>query len=181
MNDSRVWLVTGSPEAGKTSFCRMAANLARTSNWDVAGLLSTATIEEGQKVGIVAEDLRTGDLQPLATTTPRQGFNLPQGRWYFSRAALEWGAKVIRTSLPCDLLIVDELGPLELKQGRGWAVGIQILKQPGFQRALAVIRPTLLYLARGQFPRSEVISLGAAQNLETALKSWWNQPRQSFL
>lgn len=42
------------------------------------------------------------------------------GRWFFHEQAFQAGLRWIDASPPDVPLIVDEIGPLELEQGRGW-------------------------------------------------------------
>jgi nucleoside-triphosphatase THEP1 len=157
----------------------MAANLAGKSHWKVAGVISPAMFEQGQKVGVLAENLLTGEQRLLASKMSRKGFDLPVGRWYFSPASLEWGSRVLQGCLPCDLLIVDELGPLELTHEMGWVAGLVALKQSQFSQALVVVRPKLLGVARRHFPGAETINLEAVRTLETQLESWWGPRSQA--
>ena len=143
-NPTRPWLVTGPRAAGKTSFCRLIAGHARSAGWDVAGLLSPAVFHAGIKTGIQAQDLRTEEKRELANAEPCNGFNLKLGRWCFDRASMEWGSRVLERSLPCDLLIVDELGPLELLHDSGWFSALTVLQQPACRLSLVVVRPELL-------------------------------------
>jgi len=46
------------------------------------------------------------------------------------------------------VFLVDELGPLELVRGEGWAGIIPMLRQRAFGVALVVVRPELLDQAR---------------------------------
>lgn len=63
------------------------------------------------------------------------------------------GQSVLEISLPCDLLIVDELGPLELTHQMGWRAALEILPRAGYRLALVVIRPELHATARRVFDR----------------------------
>jgi len=144
--------------AGKTTLCRAIAAQARAAGWDVAGLLSPAAFEGRSKIGILAEDLRTGETRPLARVTPHPDFDLQIGNWYFNRASLAWGNRVFEASLPCDLLIVDELGPLELLRGEGWLAAITALRQGSYRLGLVVIRPELQATAYLLLPIRGVIT-----------------------
>jgi nucleoside-triphosphatase THEP1 len=50
----------------------------------------------------------------------------------------------LRAATPCDVLVVDELGPLELIHGKGWIVALDILQARNYRAALVVVRPCLL-------------------------------------
>jgi len=163
MRASPIWVISGPRQAGKTSFCRRIAELARQAGWDVAGLLSPAQFEQEIKTGILAEDLRTGIVQPLASITRQNQDDLAFGDWYFHRRTLEWGNRVLAISLPCDLLIVDELGPLELTHHMGWQVALDILPRAAYRLALVVIRPELQAVARSMMDFSSVVEIDQSQ------------------
>ena len=104
----------------------------------VAGLLSPAVMQDGQKTGIFLEDLNSGEQRLLAIDplTPHANFvrasspfgrgesvhTFPVGKWLFDPQVLRWGNAVLASCPPCDLLIVDELGPLEFNVGKGWTI-----------------------------------------------------------
>lgn len=169
-----IWLLTGPRGVGKTSFCRHFAELARAAGWDVAGLLSPAIFEAGVKTGILAEDLRTGEIRPLASAALHPPFDLPLGNWFFDRAALEWGNRVLETCLPCGMFIVDELGPLELLRGEGWVSALTALRQLEYRLGLVVVRPELQEIARAtSLPVAGSILLGSSRDpISEALRLW---------
>jgi nucleoside-triphosphatase len=164
-----LWALTGPRGAGKTTFCRTLAERARAAGWDVAGLLSPGVFEDGVKTGILAQALRTGETHPLARVHPPPGGasevegrspQLAFGNWLFDAAAFTWGNQVLEASLPCDLLIVDELGPLELVRGEGWTSALAVLRQPRYRVGLVVVRPELVEIARQSLPIARVMAFG---------------------
>lgn len=160
MTTPLLWALTGERRAGKTTFCRLLVKLARAANRDVAGLLSPAIVENGLQTGILAEDIRTGESRHLASVSRQSPEDIPYGKWYFDPHTLAWGNRVLTNSPPCDLLIIDELGPLELTYRMGWQKALEILPQGGYKVGLAVIRPELLEAACGLFNIYEVIQIG---------------------
>ena len=140
-----LWVLTGERGIGKTTYCRALANQARAAGWDVAGVLSPPVFENGVKTGIIAQNLRTGESRHLAQLSTlnvqRSTSNLPLGQWLFDPSILAWGNQVLETSLPCDLFIVDELGPLELIRGEGWVSALEALRQSTYRVGVVVIRP----------------------------------------
>ena len=67
--------------------------------------------------------------------------------WTFDEQVLEWGNQVIKNSIPTDLLVVDEIGPLEMKWGRGWTNALEALDSRLYRQAILVMRPSLMNLA----------------------------------
>ena len=130
--------------------------------WDVAGLLSPAWMKASQKIGILAEDLRSGEQRPLAYTKPHPLANLRLGPWYFDERVFHWGNQVIENSTFCDLLIVDELGPLEFKAGIGLTAAFEALSARNYRAGCVVIRPSLLSQARIWWPWVEMLPIADA-------------------
>ena len=61
---------------------------------------------------------------------------------------MDWGNRVLASSLPCDLLLIDELGPLEFNLGLGWVSALDLIQSGQYRQALVVIRPELLAKAQ---------------------------------
>jgi nucleoside-triphosphatase THEP1 len=68
------------------------------------------------------------------------------GPYSFDPAALARALRVLRRAAAtgCDLLMVDEIGPLELEQGKGFAPILDLLPVEGPTHTLIVVRPALL-------------------------------------
>lgn len=157
-----VYLLTAPSGAGKTTFCRALADQARAEGWDVAGILCPPVFDAGVKTGILVQDLRTNETQHLAIAASTLNlepstFNIPLGQWLFSPAPLAWGNQVLQTTLPCDLLIIDELGPLEFFRGAGWQTALEILPRGEYKAAVVIVRPGLLQNALDLVGEAEVI------------------------
>lgn len=137
-----LFLITGSRGAGKTTFCASLAQAARDAGWQVAGLLSQPVFEGHQRTAIDAESLRSGEKRRLAvrSETPTPGSHY----WRFDDATIDWGNLVYQDSTPCDLLVVDELGPLELDRGEGLQSALQAIDSKAYAIAVVVIRAELL-------------------------------------
>jgi nucleoside-triphosphatase len=161
----RMVIVTGPRGAGKTSLCRRLVSLARERGWRVAGVLSHARFEGGQKVGIEAENLVTGERRLLAVPRTDAYAGEQQLGWIFDGEALEWGDEILAHAGGADLLVVDELGPLEFDQGRGWLSGLAALDRGEYRLALAVIRPELLARAQERWKGAQVIEIGAVEEV----------------
>lgn len=157
-----LYLLSAPSGAGKTAFCAALAEQARAAGWDVAGVLCPPVFENGVKTGILAQNLRTRATRPLAISNaqlPISNYQLPLGQWLFSPSALAWGNEIFASSLPCDLFIVDELGPLELIRGEGWQNALQALRQGTYKIGVAVVRSSLLEAAQKFFLETKVLAL----------------------
>lgn len=68
------------------------------------------------------------------------------GSYSFDPAGLARALGVLRRAATagCDLLVVDEIGPLELEQGQGFAPVLDLLPVEGPTHTLIVVRLALL-------------------------------------
>lgn len=146
-----LFLLTGPRGVGKTTVCLRAVARAQQAGFSCAGVL---TLQEDEDRRVVA-DVRTGMRRPLTTTDPS---GIRWGRFLFDPAALAWGAEILARSTPCDLLVVDELGPLELR-GEGWAVGLETLHRGAFRLGLVVVRPELVEEAQARLPGARILEV----------------------
>ena len=173
-DQGKLTLISGEMESGKTRFCRQAAGELKELGWDVAGIVSPAVFNEGGKFAIDGLDLRSGERRRLADLTaagsPLRG---PQTkRWHFSMQALHWCNEVLQNATPCDLLIIDELGPLEFDRGEGLLASFEANDSRQFKASLTVVRTSLLEKARDRWPDAEVLFISDDDNISTLVKEW---------
>jgi nucleoside-triphosphatase THEP1 len=171
--------LTGAPGCGKTTVCERAVALARSQGWQVAGLLTLPRTSAGRTIGLDVEDVLSGERLALAEERgPTDGPST--GRWHFHRRALEWGSARLDAALSADLLIIDELGPLELVLGLGWANGVSVLDAGRYSLGLVVVRPSLLPLLRLRLPATEagtvVVGADNRDQLPRDLVGWLARP-----
>jgi nucleoside-triphosphatase THEP1 len=139
-------LLTGERQVGKTTVCRRVADLARGLGYHPAGVLAPALLDEdGLPMAYHALMVSDGEQRLLARADgdlsgPRTG------RYSFDADVLSWmiGRLQETISQGCDLLIIDEIGPLELEQGRGLAPILSDLCVGRLPPLLLVVRPELV-------------------------------------
>jgi nucleoside-triphosphatase THEP1 len=96
-------------------------------------------------MGFEAVDVGSGERWPLARTDQELG-GPRVGPYSFDPAGLARALKVLRRAATagCDLLMVDEIGPLELEQGEGFAPILDLLPVEGPTHTLIVVRPAFV-------------------------------------
>lgn len=165
---SLLFVITGSRGAGKTTFCDRMIRAARESGWQVAGLISRPEFETEARGSAISrsaiqlEDLRSGAVRKLATRSdsPTPGSK----HWKFDDAVMDWGSQVLGTSTPCDLLVIDEVGPLELEREAGWQTAFTALKSGQYAIALVVVRPELLGEAMLRWPDANLVEIDTPED-----------------
>jgi nucleoside-triphosphatase THEP1 len=144
-------VLSGESGCGKTTLCTRVATLARARGLTVAGVLTPPRLTDGRKVGLDVEDIRSGLRRPLAEPCAEPSRSSVGGTdgpatesWDFHANGLAWGAMVLHRATPCDLLVIDELGPLELVRSQGWMIGLDVLRGGRCRLAMVAVRPSLL-------------------------------------
>ncbi len=145
VNHSRILLLTGPIGVGKTTVAERVAGLALRQGLTCGGLLAPALVNAcGQKAGIWGVDVAAGERRQLARTDQDLG-GPAIGPYSFDAAALAWATALIARAIgACDLLLVDEIGKLELWQDLGLAPILPRLAAGEAPRALVLVREPLL-------------------------------------
>jgi nucleoside-triphosphatase THEP1 len=156
---AEIILITGEPGSGKTSLCHELVTIAQKKGLELGGLISPPVFEGDEKTGINVLHLKTLSKYKLAELNDGQDHTLQTKRWAFDPKIVEWGNRALAGATPCDLLIIDELGPLEFEREQGWTNGIQAVSGQAYKAALVVVRPSLLEHALQLWPVSRVIDL----------------------
>jgi iron complex transport system ATP-binding protein len=154
----QLFLVTGLSGMGKTTWCGQLIGLARARGLRVAGIWSPAVVENGRKTGIDMVDLHTNERRRLANLRGKEETAVATIQWAFDPTVITWGNQVLSNLPPADLIVIDELGPLEFVRGEGLLAGLQVLDAGAYGVAVVVIRPSLLPDAQARWPHAQVIT-----------------------
>ena len=150
-------LVVGEPGSGKTSWCREYIDERRKRGVSVGGILCPAIEQQGQRVGSNALDLLTGQEIPFARLSRHRSFKAGEkiGNYIISRDAISFAFGAIERAVKrnCDLVVIDEVGPLELT-GKGLMPAVQLALRSGVN-ALIVVRSSLREALQNRFPEDE--------------------------
>lgn len=141
-----VTILTGERGIGKTTICQRAIKLARADGVDCGGILTLA--RDGVRE---AYDVRNDTVRRLTQESETEP-TVVQGRFCFKLKTLSWGNEVLLRSVPCGLLVIDEVGPLEIRQDAGWVAAFEVLRSREFALAVVVVRPELVTRAQDRLP-----------------------------
>ena len=122
----------------------------------LAGALAGADLSgqatAGDKTAIDLLELASGQRQRLAER-PRPGESGTAGLgWRFDPAVLDRGNALLEKLPPGELLLIDELGPLEFRGEGGFIAGFAAIDARHYRLAVVVVRPELLDAARQRWP-----------------------------
>lgn len=158
-SQSSLIILTGPRSAGKTNLCLQLFDSATQMGAQTKGLISKPVYEGQKKIAIDLIDLSTGDQRRLAHPRPKDHRERTTPGWIFDQQALQWGNSILAHVEKTQLLIVDELGPLEFSYQAGWQDAFHVIEKRDYRCAVVVIRPTLLRLAKERWPWAEVMKI----------------------
>lgn len=156
---SQIVVLSGDIGAGKTTWCARLATHVRAQRLHVAGLLSLGVFDAGEKIAIDLLDLSSGEQRRLAVRRSTPDPHSMTRNWQFEPATLAWGDAVLGALNACDLLIIDELGPLELLHNQGWQNAFLLLKKRQYRVACVVVRRALAPIFCERFPVAQTFML----------------------
>jgi nucleoside-triphosphatase len=139
----QIIVLTGDSGSGKTTTCLRLAERVSGQGLDCAGIVCPGRFDGTRKTGIGILNLRTQERRSLAVVNDRPG-PLRTRMYQFDVEVMNWGMAALESACPCDLLLIDELGPLELERGQGWVNAFDILRAGQFRLAVVVVRPSLV-------------------------------------
>jgi len=140
-----ILLLCGPIRVGKTTLCQRWLCAARKAGWRVGGILAPARWDDGSKKnGINVIDLETGERHQLATIV-HQRSAATVGEYCFCQSSTRWALDGLLRALrsPLDLVIIDEIGRLELEHGGGYAPALDAIANAQCKRVLIIVRDSL--------------------------------------
>jgi len=154
-----IWLISGERQVGKTTWCALLARQAQAAGLTVGGLLTPAVFSNGKKIGFNLVDLQSGEQRRFGISNETHDNWIKIGNWRIDPQALAWANLLLKQCLGCDLLILDELGPLELKENKGFIEGMRLLDKQAIPSSFVVVRPELIPLAQKRWLQTRVIEI----------------------
>ncbi len=121
-----IFVITGDLHQGKTTFVKQLTKELKNEGYGIKGFFSVGEFKNDKRYRFKLENAETGDTAVLATREKRPGWNAFKSYW-FNPETIKKGNKIIEeaTEENPDLLIVDEVGPMEL-QHKGWYESLKI-------------------------------------------------------
>jgi len=150
-------LLTGLKGIGKTAWCLKLMQIAKKQGIEMEGIVSPGVYSGNMKTGIEIMDVRSGEKRLFAKLNLGKTQDLSTPRWSFNPDSIAWANDVLKKRSASELLIIDELGPLELLRDEGFVEGISRIDSREFHMAIVVVRPSLVPKALQRWPDAQVI------------------------
>lgn len=108
-----IFLVTGDPGVGKTTVVMCAAETLKQRGLKIGGVISKEIRSGNVRVGFEFVDLTTNERVILASTT---GSGPRMGKYFINLDGCRFAAEILIKAIKfSDVIICDELGPMEFK------------------------------------------------------------------
>lgn len=164
-NTPNLTVITGVRGAGKTTTCAALVQSARASGQRAAGILQPGRFNAaGEKIGFDLVDIATSTRRVAGNCAALPNLGTTLGKWTIDPDVFAWAdgvlARLAAEMAKIDLLIIDELGPLEFDRNQGLIHAFALLRTNLANRTVVVIRPEKVDAFR---------ALGFDFNLETVV------------
>jgi len=122
-----VFIITGDRGSGKTRLLAALTGELQRRQRSVGGILSPVVRNHAMRIGYDVINIQTGERVPLCRHEP-DGSGVRVGEWIFRDSGIRFGRAALDPSLvmACDVVIIDEVGPLELEENV-WAPSLDLL------------------------------------------------------
>ena len=139
---SGLWIVSASSGMGKTTFCGGYVARARQAGLSVGGILCPAVYGRGEEDWYRPARHCSGERRRLGLRTCNKARPpLAVGKWM--RACLPGGTKFWQDFTDEEIIVIDELGPLELEEGHGYQEALRLLDEGTLLRCCCCGAPSL--------------------------------------
>lgn len=181
MREANLLLLSGERGVGKSTVCLRLVEQLRGLGCPVGGVITLCAETRRYALDIVGGDQR------LLAVEDRDLQGPTWGRFNFSQDTLDWAHAVVREAIAhrAALVILDEIGPLEIILRQGFLPALQaLIAAPGV--GLVVVRPTLLRRLRRRVEKERpvtqrTVTLGNREGMPGRIIRWlWQQGREEI-
>lgn len=133
-----VVVITGDKHAGKTTFTANVVKNLQKEGFRVGGFLAPGSFENNRRSEFKLHAIESGEEMPLCSIHFTEGQEA--GPFRFDALGIDFGRKLLspKEINDIDVIVIDEVGPLELK-GKGWSASLLgLLDHPGIVLILVV-------------------------------------------
>lgn len=167
----KIILLTGEIHEGKTTFASSIVKIAKEANFKIGGILAKAQINNGERIGYYAENIKTGQSVMLITKENVKEYYDKFWSYFFLKEGMDFAQKVLSPEYlhNTDMVIIDEIGAMELK-GRGYSKQLSALLNSKIPVILMVVRKQFIENICQKYNITPFQTVKVGENPETIVK-----------
>ncbi|MHB0896971.1 MAG: nucleoside-triphosphatase [Spirochaetales bacterium] len=143
----KLMIITGPMRSGKTRFCRELFSILRQDSLSPFSITEeNARDAAGIPISLSLRDEETGETMALGSRAEGPALpGRPYGAFHFSGEAFAWADARVRAAVArgCGPVMLDEIGPLEVREGGGFSGTLEWVIENGECPLLLTLRPEL--------------------------------------
>lgn len=148
----------GSSGSGKTLTCQKMVAELRSAGVACCGFISPAVCEKTEKTAIKVQWLESGEEHILLSSVTSDS-QLKFGRWQIHPDSFDWINHKLESLQECKAFICDEIGPLEVLEGKGWVKALDVLDERKIILSVTSFRPSLRGYFEQRYPDMTIYNL----------------------
>ena len=158
----------GTSGSGKTPTCQKMVAELRSAGVACCGFISPAVFEKTEKTAIKVQWLESDEERILLSSVTSDS-QLKFGRWQIHPDAFDWINHKLESLQECKVFMCDEIGPLEVLEGKGWVGALDFVEERKFELALTTFRPSLREYFEQRFQNMTIYNLDLPGGHEKAM------------
>ena len=148
----------GTSGSGKTLTCQKMVAELRSAGVACCGFISPAVFEKTEKTAIKVQWLESDEERILlSSVTPES--QLRFGRWQIHPDVFDWINHKLESLQYCKVFLCDEIGRLEVLEGKGWVGALDFVEERKFELAVTTFRPSLREYFEQRFQNMTIYDL----------------------
>ncbi len=142
--NQKIYIITEDEHKGKTTFVKTLVSRLNNTGLNVHGFIAEAVIKDNKLTGYNLKNLKNNEKLQIITTSKHDDW-LKLGPYYFNPRGFDFGNEILNIGniKNADLIVIDEIGPLELA-GEGWCNQINNLLAGNSVPMIWVVRKSII-------------------------------------
>jgi nucleoside-triphosphatase THEP1 len=147
----KVFIITGKQGEGKTTLLAAMIQRLQKEGYRIGGILQPCVFKDGERIGYDVTDIASGTSVMLCRLNSIQS-EIKEGKFSFLEEGVLFGCRSLTMDAlrAVDLIIVDEVGPLELRGG-GWYASLEKLLRTSDLPIVICVRESLINRVQEQW------------------------------
>lgn len=137
---------------------------------EVSGFFSIGIFKDGKRHSFDLLNIATQEKKPLCSADKTPGWKKFR-KFYFNLETVSWGNEILKKAKDRRVIIVDEIGPLEM-QGEGWSEGIKAIVNQRNSLQIWIVRDLMIKEVSNEFkiPEMNIFNIDVFTPEAVALK-----------